>query len=64
MAQGKILHDLLLGKVQGLILGPVLYALFVSPLFEIEDFSAYADDTYIPRWNDCLETLVSTWKIH
>jgi hypothetical protein len=36
----------------------MLYALYVSPLFEIEDFSAFADDTYIPRWNDCLETLI------
>jgi hypothetical protein len=54
----SIILDLRLGTVQGSILGPVLYALFVSPLFEIEDFSAYADDTYIPRWIVCLETLI------
>jgi hypothetical protein len=47
----SIIFKLLLGTVQGLILGPVLCVLFFSPLFEIKDFSAYADDTYIPRWN-------------
>ncbi len=24
----------------------------------MEDFSGYADDTYIHRWNECLETLI------
>jgi hypothetical protein len=41
----SIIFDLLLGYVEGSILGPVLYALYVSPLFEIEDFSTYVGDT-------------------
>ena len=45
----SILYDLLLGTVQGSILGPVLYAIFVSPLFDLEDFFAFADDTFILR---------------
>jgi hypothetical protein len=45
------LYDLLLGTVQGSILGPVLYAIFVSPLFDIETFLSYADDTFIPKSN-------------
>ena len=42
----SVLHDLLLGTVQGSILGPVLYAMFVSPLFDIVPMLAFADDSY------------------
>ena len=31
---------------QGSVLGPVLYAIFISPLFDLEDLSAFADDNY------------------
>jgi hypothetical protein len=30
----------------------------VSPQFDDEDLSAYADDTYVPRWNLSLEQLI------
>ena len=43
------LFDLLSGTVQGSILGPVLYAIFVSPLFDVELVLAFADDNFIPR---------------
>ena len=33
-----------LGTVQGSILGPFLYALFVSPLFDLTKLTAFADD--------------------
>jgi hypothetical protein len=39
------LYDLLLGTVQGSILGPVLYSLFVSPAFDVEPHYAFADDS-------------------
>ena len=39
-------YDVLLGTVQGSVLGPVLYAIFISPLFDLEDLSAFADDNY------------------
>jgi hypothetical protein len=42
----SVLHDLLLGTVQGSILGPVLYAMFVSPIFDIVPMLAFADDSY------------------
>jgi hypothetical protein len=42
--------------VQGSILGPVLYAIFVSQLFDIKEFDAFVDNTYILRWN--LDVLV------
>ena len=47
----SLLFDLFSGTVQGSILGPVLYALFVSPVFDIEFLLAFADDNFIPRIN-------------
>ena len=41
--------DLLLGTVQGSVLGPVLYAIFVSPLFDIIPVLSFADDSYNVR---------------
>ena len=43
------------GTIQGSILGPILYANFVAPLFEIEKLSNYANDNYIVRWNWSIE---------
>ncbi len=40
------MNDLLLSTVQGSVLGPVLYAIFVSPLFDIIPVLSFADDTY------------------
>ena len=40
------LFDLLLGTVQGSVLGPVLYAIYVSPLFDIAPLLSFADDSY------------------
>ena len=31
---------------QGSILGPILYAIFISPLFDIENLTCYADDKF------------------
>ena len=39
------------GTIQGSILGPVLYAIYVSPLFDITDLSNFADDNYALTWN-------------
>jgi hypothetical protein len=43
----SMLFDLDIGTVQGSILGPVLFSLFVSPVFDSNNIIAYADDTYI-----------------
>jgi hypothetical protein len=39
------------GTVQGSLLGPVLFSLFVSPLLEKEDAISYADDNYLIKGN-------------
>ena len=46
------------GTVQGSILVPILYAMFVSPLFDQTNLTLYADDNYIVRWNTVLQLLV------
>ena len=46
--------------VQGSVLGPVLYAIYISPIFELEDMSAFADDNYTIRCNKVQETFPLT----
>jgi hypothetical protein len=41
-----MLYDVSIGRVQGSILGPVLFSLFFSPVFGLNNIVAYADDTY------------------
>ena len=43
---GKItkLFEINYGTIQGSILGPVLYAIYVSPLFDITELLNFADD--------------------
>jgi hypothetical protein len=42
----SMLYDVNIGTVQGSILGPALFSLFVSPVFGLYNIIAYADDTY------------------
>ena len=35
------------GTIQRLFLGPFLYAVFVSPLFDMTDLITYADDSQV-----------------
>ena len=46
------------GTIQGSRLGPILYAIFVSPLFDVEKMSNYADDNFIIRWDSNLTKLI------
>jgi hypothetical protein len=39
-------------------LGPILYAIFVAPLFEMEYLEGFADDLFIPKDGSILTTLV------
>ena len=47
------------GTVQGSILGPILYAIFVSPLFDLIRMTNYADDNYVIRCNKCIAALIN-----
>ena len=46
------------GTIQGSRLGPILYAIFVSPLFDLEKLTNYADDNFIIRWGKVLSELI------
>ena len=42
------------GTIQGSILGPILYALFISPLFDLTQITNFADDNFYIEWNSDL----------
>ena len=50
------------GTIQGSRLGPILYAIYVSPLFDLEKMTNYADDNLIIRWNTNLQELIIDMK--
>lgn len=52
------LIDLSIGTVQGSILGPILYAVFVSPLFDLTKLTNFADDIHVVRWNKEMQPLI------
>ena len=45
------------------ILGPFLYALFVSPLFDLTNLTAFADDKQIMESNKNLEVLINNMEM-
>ena len=46
------------GTVQGSILGPMLFVIFVSPLWDMIEATSFADDIYIIReGNDVVDSL-------
>ena len=47
------------GTIQGSILGPILYAIYVSPLFDLTNLSNFADDNYAITWSKNKETTLA-----
>ena len=56
------LFDSETGSIQGSVLGPVLYAIYVSPLFDLTQLTNFADDNYYLEWNRDLTVLVANLK--
>ena len=55
----SIVHCSEVGTVQGSILGPILYAIFVSPLIDLAMMTLFADDNYgIHKNKQILELLI------
>ena len=50
------------GTIQGSILGPILYAMYVSPLLDLCKMTLFADDNYIVRFNSNLDALIEDVK--
>ena len=46
----------------GSVLGPILYALFVSPLFDLTQLTNFADDNFIIDWNSDLSLLIENME--
>ena len=51
------------GIVQGSVLGPVLYAIFISPLFDVENLTCFADDKFPLVWNSDKTALIKELEI-
>ena len=56
------IHTVGVGTVQGSILGPILYAMFVSPLFDLANMTLFADDNYVLHSNKQKEALLLQMK--
>ena len=40
------------------MLGPILYAIFVSPMFDLAKMTLFADDNYLICWNKTIQELI------
>ena len=58
----SIIHSLDVGTVQGSILGPILYAIFVAPLFDLAKMTKFADDNYVIKFHKFLAQLLIDMK--
>jgi hypothetical protein len=58
------MFDMLVGTVQGSIQGPILYAIFVLPVFDLEQMFAFADDMFILRMGTDVCVAVELMEIY
>jgi hypothetical protein len=53
------LMDLVCGRVQGTILGSILYAIYVSLLLDLHNLTNFADDNFIIRLSSHMPKLIA-----
>ena len=46
------------GTIQGSVLGPILYAIYVSPLFDLTSITNFADDNFVIEFNPQVNALI------
>jgi hypothetical protein len=44
------------------VLGPVLYAIYICPLFDLTQITNFADDNFVVRWNSILSKLITNME--
>ena len=54
--------DLTHGNIQGFILGPILYAIYVSPLSDLTDITNFSDDNFGIEWSDTINDLIGNMQ--
>ena len=47
------------GTIQGSVLGPILFSLYMAPLLQMEDLELYADNNYLGEDHETLNELLS-----
>lgn len=52
--------DLTRGTIQGSLLGPILHAIYVLPLFDLTDIKNFANNNFAIGWNDTIPELIET----
>jgi len=51
------------GTVQGSVLGPILFAIFVSPVFDLFNIISFADDSYLSENSHNIDELLQSLSI-
>jgi hypothetical protein len=50
------------GTVQGSVLGPILFSIFIRPIYDLEELTTYADDNYVMKESSDLKEVVVSLK--
>ena len=50
------------GTLQGPILGPILYAIYVSPLFDLTHLTNFDGDNFAIQWSNCIAQLINNME--